>query len=100
MVPVSHYLWVSAALFCLGVTGVLVRRNAIVIFMCIELMMNAANLAFVAFARHMRSLDGQVVVFFVMTVAAAEVAVGLAIIISIFRHHESVDIDQVDLLRG
>ena len=100
MVPVSHYLWVSVALFCLGVTGVLVRRNAIVIFMCIELMMNAANLAFVAFARHMRSLDGQVVVFFVMTVAAAEVAVGLAIIISIFRHHESVDIDQVDLLRG
>jgi NADH-quinone oxidoreductase subunit K len=100
MVPVSHYLWVSVALFCLGVTGVLVRRNAIVIFMCIELMMNAANLAFVAFARNMRSLDGQVVVFFVMTVAAAEVAVGLAIIISIFRHHESVDIDQVDLLRG
>ncbi len=100
MVPVSYYLWVSVALFCLGVTGVLVRRNAIVIFMCIELMMNAANLAFVAFARHMRSLDGQVVVFFVMTVAAAEVAVGLAIIISIFRHHESVDIDQVDLLRG
>ena len=100
MVPVSYYLWVSAALFCLGVTGVLVRRNAIVIFMCIELMMNAANLAFVAFARHMRSLDGQVVVFFVMTVAAAEVVVGLAIIISIFRHHETVDIDQVDLLRG
>jgi NADH-quinone oxidoreductase subunit K len=100
MVPVSHYLWVSVALFSLGVTGVLVRRNAIVIFMCIELMMNAANLAFVAFARHMHSLDGQVVVFFVMTVAAAEVAVGLAIIISIFRHHESVDIDQVDLLRG
>jgi len=100
MVPISHYLWVSAALFCLGVTGVLVRRNAIVIFMCIELMMNAANLAFVAFARQLRSLDGQVVVFFVMTVAAAEVAVGLAIIISIFRHHESVDIDQVDLLRG
>ena len=99
MVPISHYLWVSAALFCLGVTGVLVRRNAIVIFMCIELMMNAANLAFVAFARQLRSLDGQVVVFFVMTVAAAEVAVGLAIIISIFRHHESVDIDQVDLLR-
>ncbi|MBI5836233.1 MAG: NADH-quinone oxidoreductase subunit NuoK [Candidatus Eisenbacteria bacterium] len=100
MVPISNYLWVSTALFCLGVTGVLVRRNAIVIFMCIELMMNAANLAFVAFARNMRSLDGQVVVFFVMTVAAAEVAVGLAIIISIFRHHESVDIDQVDLLRG
>jgi NADH-quinone oxidoreductase subunit K len=100
MVPVSYYLWVSAALFCLGVAGVLVRRNAIVIFMCIELMMNAANLAFVAFARNMRTLDGQVVVFFVMTVAAAEVAVGLAIIISIFRHHESVDIDQVDLLRG
>jgi len=100
MVPIANYLWVSAVLFCLGVTGVLVRRNAIVIFMCIELMMNAANLAFVAFARQAQSLDGQVMVFFVMTVAAAEVAVGLAIIISIFRHHESVNIDQVDLLRG
>ncbi len=100
MITLSHYLILAAALFTLGVMGVFIRRNAIVIFMCIELMMNAANLAFVAFARHMRSLDGQIVVFFVMTVAAAEVAVGLAIIISIFRHHESVDIDQVDLLRG
>ncbi len=100
MVPTAYYLWISAILFSLGVMGVLVRRNAIVIFMCIELMMNAANLAFVAFARQLESLDGQVLVFFVMTVAAAEVAVGLAIIISIFRHHESVDIDRVDLLRG
>ncbi len=96
----AHYLWVAAALFSLGVTGVLVRRNAIVIFMCVELMMNAANLAFVALARQWQSMDGQVVVFFVMAVAAAEVAVGLAIIISVFRHHESVNIDQVDLLRG
>jgi NADH-quinone oxidoreductase subunit K len=100
MVPISNYLWVSVVLFCLGITGVMLRRNAIVIFMCIELMMNAANLAFVAFARQMKSLDGQVMVFFVMTVAAAEVAVGLAIIISLFRHHESVNLDQVDLLRG
>jgi NADH-quinone oxidoreductase subunit K len=100
MIPLSNYLWVSVILFSLGVTGVLVRRNAIVIFMCVELMMNAANLAFVAFAREMHSIDGQVMVFFVMTVAAAEVAVGLAIIISIFRHHESVDIGQVNLLRG
>ena len=100
MVPISNYLWVSVVLFCLGITGVMLRRNAIVIFMCIELMMNAANLAFVAFARQMKSLDGQVIVFFVMTVAAAEVAVGLAIIISLFRHHESVNLDQVDLLRG
>lgn len=100
MVPISYYLWVSVILFTLGVTGVILRRNAIVIFMCIELMMNAANLAFIAFARQTRTLDGQVMVFFVMTVAAAEVAVGLAIIISMFRHHESVNIDQVDLLRG
>ncbi len=100
MVPISNYLWVSVILFSLGVTGVILRRNAIVIFMCIELMMNAANLAFVAFARQTHTLDGQVMVFFVMTVAAAEVAVGLAIIISMFRHHESVNIDQVDLLRG
>jgi NADH-quinone oxidoreductase subunit K len=95
MVPVSHYLWVSAALFCLGVTGVLVRRNAIVIFMCIELMMNAANLAFVAFARHMRTLDGQVVVFFVMTVAAAEVAVGLALIVALYRRRQSAHVEDL-----
>ena len=100
MVPISHYLWVSVALFCLGVTGVLVRRNAIVIFMSIELMLNASNLAFVAFARHLNSLDGQVFVFFVMTVAAAEVAVGLAIIVNLFRLRETVFVDEINLLKG
>lgn len=99
MVPLSHYLILSAVLFGLGVLGVLVRRNGIVIFMCIELMLNAANLTFVAFSRFLQALDGQVFVFFVMTVAAAEAAVGLAIIIAIFRHKESVDVDEVNLLR-
>jgi len=82
------------------VIGVLVRRNAIVIFMSVELMLNAANLAFVAFARQMNSIDGQVFVFFVMTVAAAEVAVGLAIIVNLFRLRESVMVDEANLLKG
>jgi NADH-quinone oxidoreductase subunit K len=99
MVPLSHYLILSAILFGLGVLGVLVRRNGIVIFMCIELMLNAVNLTFVAFSRFFQALDGQVFVFFVMTVAAAEAAVGLAIIIAIFRHKESVDVDDVNLLK-
>jgi NADH-quinone oxidoreductase subunit K len=94
------YLAVSLALFALGVLGVLIRRNAIVIFMCIELMLNAANLAFVAFARHFGQMQGQVFVFFVMTVAAAEVAVGLAIIVALFRQRETVDVDEVNLLKG
>ena len=83
MVPLSHYLILSAILFGIGVMGVLLRRNAIVIFMCIELMLNAANLTLVAFSRFLQTLDGQILVFFVMTVAAAEAAVGLVIIISI-----------------
>ena len=99
MVPLSHYLILSAVLFGLGVLGVLVRRNGIVIFMCIELMLNAVNLTFAAFSRFFQALDGQVFVFFVMTVAAAEAAVGLAIIIAIFRHKESVDVDEVNLLK-
>jgi len=100
MIPLSWPLLLSAVLFCIGVIGVLVRRNALVIFMSIELMLNAANLAFVAFARHLNSLDGQVFVFFVMTVAAAEVAVGLAIIVNLFRLRETVFVDEINLLKG
>ena len=86
-------------LFTIGVIGVLVRRNVIVIFLSIELMLNAVNLVFVAFARQLRSMDGQVIVFFVMTVAAAEAAVGLAIIISVFRNRETMNADELNLLR-
>jgi NADH-quinone oxidoreductase subunit K len=100
MIPLAWPLLLSAILFTIGVVGVLVRRNALVIFMSIELMLNAANLAFVAFARHLNSIDGQVFVFFVMTVAAAEVAVGLAIIVNLFRLRESVFVDEINLLKG
>ena len=100
MIPIGWTIALSAILFCIGVAGVLVRRNALVIFMSIELMLNAANLAFVAFARHLNSLDGQVFVFFVMTVAAAEVAVGLAIIVNLFRLRETVFVDEINLLKG
>ena len=96
----DNYLYLSALLFTIGAAGVLLRRNAIVMFMCVELMLNAANLAFVAFARHMGSLDGQVFVFFVMTVAAAEVAIGLAIIVNVFRLKETVYVDEINLLKG
>ena len=100
MIPLSWLLGLSVAMFLIGTVGVLVRRNALVIFMSIELMLNAANLAFVAFASHMRSLDGQVFVFFVMTVAAAEVAIGLAIIVHLFRLRETVFVDEIHLLKG
>jgi NADH-quinone oxidoreductase subunit K len=99
VVPITYYIGLSAILFAIGVVGVLTRRNAIVIFLCIELMLNAANLAFVAFARQLGSIDGQVIVFFVMTVAAAEAAVGLAIIIAVFRHRQTVNVDELRLLR-
>lgn len=99
MVPTGYYIGLSAVLFSIGVAGVLLRRNAIVIFLSIELMLNAANLAFVAFARQLHSIDGQVIVFFVMTVAAAEAAVGLAIIIAVFRHRQTVNADELRLLR-
>jgi NADH-quinone oxidoreductase subunit K len=99
MVPTSFFIALSAVLFSIGAVGVLVRRNIIVIFMCIELMLNAANLAFVAFARQQHSSDGQVIVFFVMTVAAAEVAVGLALMLQLFRHRETVNADELTLLR-
>jgi NADH-quinone oxidoreductase subunit K len=100
MIPVAWPLALSALLFVIGLVGVLVRRNALVIFMSVELMLNAGNLAFVAFARQMQSLDGQIFVFFVMTVAAAEVAVGLAIIVNLFRLRETVFVDEIDLLKG
>jgi NADH-quinone oxidoreductase subunit K len=100
MVPIEYYIGLSAILFTLGAIGVLVRRNAIVIFMSIELMLNSANLAFVAFARWYNELNGQVFVFFVMTVAAAEVAVGLALIVAIFRAKHSIDVDQMNALKG
>lgn len=99
MVPISYYLILSAILFTIGVVGVLIRRNAIIIFMCIELMLNAVNLSFVAISKHLDSLDGQIFVFFVMTVAAAEVAVGLAIIINLFRNKETVNIDEVNIMK-
>ena len=98
-VPVSYYLILSAVLFAIGVAGVLTRRSVIVIFMCIELMLNAVNLSFVAFARHLGLGSGQVFVFFVMAVAAAEVAVGLGIIIALFRNRGTVDVGEVNLLK-
>jgi NADH-quinone oxidoreductase subunit K len=97
--PLSWYLGLSAVLFAIGVLGVLVRRNVIVIFMAIELMLNAVNLSFVALARSLGSMDGQVIVFFVMTVAAAEAAVGLAIILSMFRVRETTNADELATLR-
>ena len=100
MAPISIYLILSAVLFTTGVIGVLVRKNPIVIFMCIEMMLNAANLTFVAFARQHGQLDGQVFVFFLMAVAAAEVVVGLAIIVSLFRTKATVDVDEVSSLKG
>ena len=100
MIPLSWTLGLSAIVFTIGVIGVLVRRNALVIFMSVELMLNAANLAFVAFAAAQRSLDGQIFVFFVMTVAAAEVAIGLAIIVNVFRLRETVFVDEINLLKG
>jgi NADH-quinone oxidoreductase subunit K len=100
MITLSHYLVLAAALFTLGVMGVFVRRNAIVIFMCIELMLNAVNLTFIAISKYLQALDGQIFVFFVMTVAAAEVAVGLAIIVVVFRNRGTVRVDEIHLLKG
>jgi NADH-quinone oxidoreductase subunit K len=99
-VTIDWYIALSVILFTIGSLGVLLRRNAIIIFMSIEMMLNSANLAFVAFARHLGDLDGQVLVFFVITVAAAEVAVGLALIVTIFRTKSSINIDELNVLRG
>jgi NADH-quinone oxidoreductase subunit K len=100
VVPTVYYVGLSAILFMLGVIGVLTRRNAIIVFMSIELMLNSANLAFVAFARQFQDYTGQVFVFFVMTVAAAEVAVGLALMVTIFRTKHSINLDEVNQLKG
>jgi len=99
MIEINYYLLVSAILFSIGVIGVLVRRNAIIIFMCIELMLNAINLTLVAFSSFLGDINGQIFVFIVMTVAAAEAAVGLAIIISLFRNKESVNIDEINIMK-
>lgn len=100
MLPVTYYIGLSAVLFTIGAVGVLIRRNSIVIFMSIELMLNAANLAFVSFARVHGAISGQIFVFFVMTVAAAEVAVGLALIVAIFNTKQSIDVDQMNSMKG
>ncbi len=99
MIPLNFYLILSAFMFCAGVLGVLVRRNAIVVFMCIELMLNSVNLSLIAFSSYLGDPTGQMLVFFVMTVAAAEAAVGLAIIIALFRNKQTVNIDEINILK-
>ena len=99
MVPTAWYLFLAAALFALGFAGVLVKKNAIIVFMCIELMLNAANLTFLAFARQHGSMNGHAIALFVIAVAAAEAAVGLAIVIAVFRKRQSADVDDVNLMR-
>lgn len=100
MVPETFYIVLSAILFTLGALGVLIRRNALIIFMSVELMLNAANVAFVAFANTYHHLNGQIIVFFVIAVAAAEVAVGLALIVAIFKTKQSIDVDTMSSLKG
>lgn len=100
MIPISYYILLSAILFTIGAVCVLIRRNAIIIFMGIELMLNAANLAFVAFANQHQAVSGQIIVLFVIAVAAAEVAVGLALMVTIFRTRQSIDVDQLSSLKG
>lgn len=99
MISVHHYMILSAIIFSIGTFGVLTRKNAIVIFMCIELMLNSVNLTFIALSRHLQNMDGQIFVFFVMTVAAAEAAVGLALMIAFYRNRESIDTDDFNMLK-
>jgi NADH-quinone oxidoreductase subunit K len=99
MVTLQHYLVLSAALFCLGVIGVMFRRNLIVILMSLELMLNAVNLTFIAFARFLNSIEGQIFVLFIMVVAAAEVTVGLAIVVAVFRQRGTVNVNDVNLMK-
>ena len=99
MLPIEYYLWFAAALFAIGVAGVLLRRNVIIVFMSIELMLNAVNVTFIAFSRQMNNIDGQIFVFFVMTLAAAEVAVGLAIIVAMYRNKKSINVQDMNLLK-
>jgi NADH-quinone oxidoreductase subunit K len=98
MIPIQYFLVLSAILFIIGVLGVLTRKNGIVIFMSIELMVNAVNLTFIAYARQHGSLHGLIFVFFIMAIAAAEAAVGLAIFIALFRHRETIDVDEANLM--
>jgi NADH-quinone oxidoreductase subunit K len=99
MLALNNYLILSAILFSIGTIGVLTRRNAIVIFMCVEMMLNAVNLTFIAFSRYLGNIDGQVFVFFVMTVAAAEAAVGLALMIAFYKNRESIDVEDINLMK-
>jgi len=99
MITVYHYMTVAAILFAMGTYGVLTRRNAIVIFMCIELMLNSVNLTFVALSSHLQNMDGQVFVLFVMAVAAAEAGVGLALMIAFYRNRDSIDVDDINLMK-
>lgn len=100
MITLAHCIVLSAILFSIGVTGVVCRRNALVVFMSVELMLNAANLAFIAFARHQGNMDGQVIAFFVIALAAAEVAVGLGIIVAIFKKVGTIDVGEIRFLKG
>ena len=100
IVPVEHIILLSIIIFSIGIMGVLLRKNAIIIFMSIELMLNAVNLSLVGFSRYYNSVDGQVFVFLVMTLAAAEVAVGLAIIVALFRNKQTIKIDEMNILHG
>ncbi|MBU6162572.1 MAG: NADH-quinone oxidoreductase subunit NuoK [Myxococcales bacterium] len=99
-VPLAHYLILSALLFAIGLTGVLVRRNAIVLFMCVELMLNAVNLTFVAFSRAWGDHTGHIFAFMVIAVAAAEAGIGLALIVNVFRHRRSLNVDELTLLKN
>ncbi|HKJ29515.1 MAG: NADH-quinone oxidoreductase subunit NuoK [Desulfuromonadales bacterium] len=99
MITVYHYMTVAAILFAMGTYGVLTRRNAIVIFMCIELMLNSVNLTFIALSSHLQNMDGQVFVLFVMAVAAAEAGVGLALMITFYRNRDSIDVDDINLMK-
>lgn len=99
MIPISYYLILAALIFAVGATGVLVRRNALIIFMCVEMMLNSVNLTLIALSRQWDNLNGQIFVFMIMAVAAAEVAVGLAILIANTRHRKSINIDEINLLK-
>ena len=100
MIPTGWYVLLAATLFTMGVLGVLLRRNALIVFMSVELMLNSANLALVAYAQRWQSVKGQILVFFVITVAAAEVAVGLALLVTIFRTRRTTDVDEINTLKG
>jgi NADH-quinone oxidoreductase subunit K len=99
MLALNNYLILSAILFAIGTIGVLTRKNAIVIFMCVEMMLNAVNLTFIAFSRYLGNIDGQIFVFFVMTVAAAEAAVGLALMIAFYNNRESIDVEDINIMK-